>query len=74
MEFEWTRVYFGVTHIKNIPKRYQITVSDIQSNLPRAYMLDRESDMVFNEIREYFGTLENCKFIAEEWADQIIER
>lgn len=72
IEFEWTRFWFNISHIKNIPKRYQITINKWDNGYASVYFIDREV-AAFTDVKEYQGTIDNCKRKGEEWATKIWE-
>ena len=71
MQFEWTSFYYGVSHIEDLPKRHQITINKWDNGFASVYLIDREK-AAFSSAKEHQSTVENCKAIGEEWAEQII--
>ena len=71
-KFEWSKPYHGVTHLISIPKRYRITINEINSNLSIVKMFDKDIPYkAFTAQKEFRGTDAECRKQGEKWAKEI---
>jgi hypothetical protein len=71
-KFEWSKPYYGLTHLISIPKRYRITINEFNSKLSIIQMFDKEMIFrVFTAQKEFRGTDAECRKEGEMWAEKI---
>ena len=68
---EWTTLFHGVTHVKNLPKGFQITMHTCSSAVARAYMLHTYSDTPFVEVKSAYGKVGAVQSTCERWFNLI---
>lgn len=71
-KWEWTEPYYGVSHLSNIPKSHQITVTE-HVMCTTVYMLHRHGPHPFTAVKKAVAkTVDEAKQVAEAWAEELV--
>lgn len=72
---EWTKPYHGISHLVDIPKEYRISMNTY-TTISYVYMVHKGTYMSpdphpFTAIKEFTGTVDDCRKEAEKWARKL---
>jgi hypothetical protein len=68
---KWTKPYFGIRHIDNIPRSHQITVTELSNGKAEAFLLHLHGITPYTRVKTFFGELTLVISTAEKWAKEM---
>lgn len=70
---EWTRPHYDVTHAKNCPHPYQISMSVFKDGSARIYILNKSDRYhAFTPLHEFFGPEKDAREKGGEWLALVL--